>query len=123
MKIAITATQPDLNAPFEPRFGRCAYFIVIDTQTRDWQAMSNPGAESHGGAGTLAAQSVANQGVEAVVSGKFGPNAFAVLEAAGIRAYEAQQGNAETLLDAFLAEDLKEVNAPTSRGMHGGRGR
>ena len=123
MKIAITATQPSLTAPFEPRFGRCAFFIVIDSQTKDWQAVSNPGADSHGGAGTQAAQKIANLGVEAVVSGKFGPNAYAVLQAAGILAYEAQGGTAETLLESFLAEKLNEVKAPTSPGLHSGRGR
>jgi predicted Fe-Mo cluster-binding NifX family protein len=123
MKIAITATQPSLTAPFEPRFGRCAYFVVIDSQTKDWQSVPNPGINSRGGAGTQAAQSVVNLGVEAVISGKFGPNAFAVLQAAGVRTYETQQGTPETLLESFLAEKLSEVKAPTSPGLHSGRGR
>jgi predicted Fe-Mo cluster-binding NifX family protein len=121
MKLAITATQPNLQAPFDPRFGRCAYLIVIDDSDRSWEAFPNPAIDARGGAGTLAAQFVAKQGAEAVISGKFGPNAFEALAAAGIRMFEAQSGGAESLLEAHLAGQLREVAAPTSPGHHGGR--
>jgi predicted Fe-Mo cluster-binding NifX family protein len=121
MKLAITATQANPQAPYDPRFGRCAYFIIIDDGDRSWEALPNPAIDARGGAGTLAAQFVAKQGVEAVVSGKFGPNAFEALQAAGIRMFEARSGNPETLLDAYLAGQLQEVTAPTSPGHHGGR--
>lgn len=121
MKVAITATQPNLQAPFDPRFGRCAYFVVIDEDSRAWQALPNPAIDARGGAGTLAAQFIAKQGAEAVISGKYGPNAFDALAAAGLRMFEAQTGNPETLLEAYLAGQLQEVAAPTSPGHHGGR--
>lgn len=119
MKIAITATKPQFDATFDQRFGRCAYFIVIERDSRAWQSLTNPAAEARGGAGTLAAQFVAQQGVQAVVSGKFGPNAYTALQTAGIRMVEAQGGNVETLLDAFLAGELREVTSPTAAGKHG----
>ena len=33
MKIAVTSTGPALNDSMEARFGRCAYFLVVDTDT------------------------------------------------------------------------------------------
>ncbi len=120
MKLAITGGTPQFETKFERRFGRCAYFIVVDTETRAWEAFPNPAAEARGGAGTQAAQFLANQGVEAVVSGHFGPNAFTALDAASIQMYSAQDGQAETLVDDFLAERLVRVTGSTGPAHHGG---
>ncbi len=84
MKVAITSTGPTLDSPVDPRFGRCAYFIIVDTDTLEYQAIPNPAVNATGGAGTMAAQFVASQGVQAVVTGEVGPNALAALQAAGI---------------------------------------
>lgn len=122
MKLAVTVGTPQIEASLERRFGRCAFFLIVDTETRAWESFPNPAAEARGGAGTQAAQFLANQGVEAVVSGDFGPNAFTALDAAGIRMYTAQEGLAETLVDDFLAENLKKVTGSTGPQRHGGRG-
>jgi len=84
MRVAITSTGPTLDSPVDPRFGRCAYFIIVDTDTMEFQAIPNPAVNATGGAGTMAAQLVASQGVQAVVTGEVGPNALAALQAAGI---------------------------------------
>jgi len=120
MKLAITGGTPQFETPLERRFGRCAYFIIVDTETRAWEAFPNPAAEARGGAGTQAAQFLANQGVEAVVSGDFGPNAFTALDAANIQMYSAQEGQADTLVDDFLAERLVRVTGSTGPAHHGG---
>lgn len=120
MKIAITSSKPDIQAQFEPRFGRCDYFILVNTDDEAWEAFPNPAQESSGGAGTQAGQFLANQGVSAVISGRFGPNAFSVLEAAGILMYEAEGREVQGVLAAFRAGELSEVTSPESRR---GRGR
>ncbi len=120
MKLAITGGIPQIETQLERRFGRCAYFIVVDTETRAWEAFPNPAADARGGAGTQAAQFLANQRVEAVVSGHFGPNAFAALDAASIHMYSAQEGQVETLVDDFLAERLVRVTGSTGPAHHGG---
>ncbi|MBN1119570.1 MAG: NifB/NifX family molybdenum-iron cluster-binding protein [Anaerolineae bacterium] len=118
MKIAISSTDGKLDTPFNPRFGRCEYFIFVDGDTREWEAKANPAASARGGAGPQAAQFLASSGVEAAISGKFGPNAYSSLEAAGIGAYEADSGTPADLLDRFLAGTLKQVNAPTGPKRH-----
>ena len=87
MKIIVTATAPEIEAPVDPRFGRGAYFIVVDSETMQWQAHANQGVDAAGGAGSQAAQFAAQQGVEAIISGDFGPNAYIALAAAEIKMY------------------------------------
>jgi predicted Fe-Mo cluster-binding NifX family protein len=122
MKIAITSSNANIEAQFSPRFGRCANFIIIDTETRAWEAIANPAASAGGGAGPQAVQFIANHGIEAVVSGRYGPNAFSALQAAGIQAFVASSGTVSELLDKFLAGELQSVSAATGPELHG-RGR
>ena len=121
MKLAITVNTPQFEASLERRFGRCAYFLIVDAETRAWESLPNPAADARGGAGTQAAQFLASQGVDAVVSGDFGPNAFTALEAADIRMYSAKEGQAGTLVDDLLAERLERVTASTGPQRHGGQ--
>jgi predicted Fe-Mo cluster-binding NifX family protein len=119
MKILVSAVSPDLDSPIDPRFGRAAYFIVVDTNTWDWQAHPNPATEASGGAGTQAAQYVANYGLRVVVSGDFGPNACNALHAAGIGMYLL--GPSQTVRQAvenYKAGQLTPVGAPTGAGHH-----
>jgi predicted Fe-Mo cluster-binding NifX family protein len=101
MKIAITATQNNLSAPMDGRFGRCAHFILLDTSTGHWQAYPNPAVNAGGGAGTQAAQFLANQSVKVVISGEFGPKASATLQAAGIHMVTASAGKVSDNLEAY----------------------
>ncbi len=120
MKLIVTATAPALEAAVDPRFGRAAYFIVVDADSLQWQAHQNQGVNATGGAGALAAQFAAQQGVQAVISGDFGPNAYLALAAAGIQMYLV--GGSRTVSEAitnFKAGELEPVSAPTGAGHHG----
>ncbi|MGC8878410.1 MAG: NifB/NifX family molybdenum-iron cluster-binding protein [Anaerolineae bacterium] len=122
MRIAITSSGPDLDASFDPRFGRAAYFIVFDEETDTWQSHTNPAMDAPGGAGVQAAQFIANQGVTAVISGDFGPNAYRALSAAGLAMYLAPRGEVPSvrqLLHQYRAGNLEPVAGPTQRGHHG----
>lgn len=119
MKIIITASSPWLDAEFDPRFGRCAYFLFIDTETMQWEAFPNPGINASGGAGTLAAQFVAKQKVATVISGDFGPNASSALEAAGISMYlNKDSATVQEAVKQFVAGELKQANGSTTSGSH-----
>ena len=87
MKIILTAISPSIDSNVDQRFGRGAYFLIVDPDTLEWQAQPNPGVGAPGGAGTLAAQFASNQNVSSVISGDFGPNAYNALQAAGIAMY------------------------------------
>lgn len=75
MKIAISATGPSLDAEVDPRFGRCQYFLIIDPDTMEFEAIDNTNKMASGGAGIASAQAVAQKGVQVVLTGNCGPNA------------------------------------------------
>jgi predicted Fe-Mo cluster-binding NifX family protein len=126
MKIAITTTTASLDSPFDPRFGRAANFVIVDTETEEWEAYSNPALNASGGAGIQAAQFIARYGVQAVISGDFGSKAYSALAAGGIQMFLAPADEALTareLLTRYQMSQLEQVSAPTSPGYHTPRGR
>ncbi len=112
MKIAVTSTGPSLDAPVDYRFGRCAYFIIVDTDTMEFQAIPNPAAAAPGGAGTMAAQFVASQGVSHVITGEVGPNAYPALMAAGVVPVTGATGTVREAVEAFKSGKL-QTGTPT----------
>ena len=49
MKIAISASGPDLSSAVDPRFGRCPYFLFVDPDSMDFEAIENPNISSASG--------------------------------------------------------------------------
>jgi predicted Fe-Mo cluster-binding NifX family protein len=119
MEIIITASSDKVDQPFNPRFGRAEYFILVDTETRESRALANPAMNARGGAGPQAAQFITSHQPAAVISGRFGPKAFSALEAAGIKAYIASSGTVNEVMDQFLAGELTEVGEASGPGLHG----
>ncbi len=109
MKILISSSGPTLDAAFNPRFGRADFFITVDTAGGEWSAQENPGLKSGHGAGIQAAQIASQAGVEAVISGHFGPKAHDTLEAAQIRMFEAHGGSVADVVEQFKSGALHEV--------------
>jgi predicted Fe-Mo cluster-binding NifX family protein len=116
MKIAISSRDGQYNKGFSDRFGRCNYFVIVDSETRSWDALPNPAASTRGGAGTQVVQFLADNGVEAIISGRFGPNAYFALGAAGIQAYRASSGTPEELVDKLIAGELDQASESPGRG-------
>ena len=119
MKLAISSPDGKFDTEFSSRFGRCKYFVFVDTMTRDWEAKPNPAASARGGAGPQAIQFLSNNGVEATITGRYGPSAFTALEAAGMQAYIAAGGTVSEILEEFLAGELEQVTAATGHELHG----
>ena len=112
MKIAVTASGPNLNSPVDPRFGRAACFIIYDTETNTFESVDNTqNLNAAQGAGIQAAETVARQGVQSVITGHCGPKAFRVLSSAGIRIYTGAAGTVETAIREFSAGTLKEIQS------------
>jgi predicted Fe-Mo cluster-binding NifX family protein len=66
MKICVTATANTLNAQIDPRFGRCSYLIIVDSETMQFEAIPNMAAGATGGAGIQAAQTITKKDVKLV---------------------------------------------------------
>jgi predicted Fe-Mo cluster-binding NifX family protein len=123
MKIAISSMGRDLGAQVDLRFGRCQYFALVDPDTMEFEMIDNPGIGAMGGAGVQAAQSVAQKGVSALITGNLGPNAASALSAAGIRVCLVSGGTVRQVTEDFKAGNLKEVSGPTVPSHSGMAGR
>ncbi|MBS7653317.1 NifB/NifX family molybdenum-iron cluster-binding protein [Candidatus Bathyarchaeota archaeon] len=124
MKICISADSGSLEANVDPRFGRCPYFLIVELEDMGFEAIGNPALAAAGGAGIQAAQVLKERGVEVVITGNVGPNAFQALSAAGIRVITGVYGTVREAIERYRRGELMEVGAPTVYGQYGmGRGR
>jgi predicted Fe-Mo cluster-binding NifX family protein len=129
MKICITSTGPGLDSEMDPRFGRCQYFIFADPESLELEVIENPNLGASGGAGIQSAQLVANRGVEAVITGQVGPNAYSTLQAGKVRIITGIAGKVRDLLEKYKKGELtSSVQGPTVQahfgmGKSGGMGR
>jgi predicted Fe-Mo cluster-binding NifX family protein len=126
MKIAISSQGETLDAPASPVFGRCPTYLFVELETMEFKALPNPAVSQGGGAGIQAAQFVVNQGATAILSGNLGPNAFDVLQAAGVPGYLVPEGTVRQAVEAYKAGQLQPMAGPNV-GAHaamrgGGRG-
>jgi len=107
MKIAVTSKGTDLDAQVDPRFGRAAYILVIDTDTLDVEALDNKeNVNAFKGAGIQAASMVSDKGAEALLTGFCGPNAFKTLDAAKIKVANDVSGSVRDAVKAYIAGDV-----------------
>jgi len=131
MKVCISAVSDNLDAQLDPRFGRCQYLVIVDTETMEFEAIPNTSASAPGGAGVQTAQTVANKGVKAVITGNVGPNAYRVLSSAGIEIIPGASGTVREVIEKFKRGQLRKTTTdpttPTGFGTHlgvgGGMGR
>ena len=116
LKVCLSSTANNLDAQLDPRFGRCAYLLIVDTETFQFEAIPNMAAGATGGAGIQAAQTIANKGAKAVLTGNVGPNAFKALSAAGIEIMTDASGSIREVLEKFKSGKLRKTVAPTVMG-------
>ena len=119
MKICVTSESTCLDAKVDPRFGRCKYFMIIETDTFAFEALAHPNLESMGGAGIQSAQFVAAKQVQAVLTGNVGPNAFQTLQAAGIEVFTGASGTVKETVEQYKKGKFTAVSNP-SVGSHAG---
>ncbi len=103
MKIAITSQGTNLDAQVDPRFGRAAYILVVDSETFAFEVLDNKeNANALKGAGIQAGTMVNNKGAEVLLTGFCGPNAFKVLNAANIGVANDASGSVKEAVTAYL---------------------
>jgi len=125
MKIAVSAIAPTLDAEVDPRFGRCQYFVIVDPQTMEFEALQNSSAMASGGAGISTAQMVANKGVQVILTGNCGPNAYRTLSAAGLQVITGATGKIRNVVQAYKDgkfQPIVQANVDSHYGMGSGSG-
>lgn len=122
MKICVTAGASGLDAPMDPRFGRCPFFVIVDTDSMSENSVANSNVNATSGAGIQAAQEISKQGAVALVTGNVGPNAMQTLSAAGIEVYQYQgAGSVREVVEKFKRGELTKI-ADASVPAHAGTG-
>jgi predicted Fe-Mo cluster-binding NifX family protein len=119
MKICVTATANSLDAQIDPRFGRCSYLVIVDSETMQFEAIPNMAADASGGAGIQAAQTIANKGVKLLITGNVGPKAFQALASAGIEVATGAFGTVRDAVEKFKRGELRKTDAPSVGGHFG----
>ena len=136
MKIAVSSSGKDLDSQVDPRFGRCAYFVIMETDDMGFEAFNNENIALGGGAGIQSAQFVASKGAKAVITGNVGPNAVQTLSAAGVETFVGQSGTVRESIVRYTKGEINSTSTPNvadhygmgsgagmGRGMGMGRGR
>ena len=113
MKICVTSQGDNLEAGVDPRFGRCQYFIMVDSDSLEFEAVKNPNIDSMGGAGIQSGQFMVNKDVKVVLTGNVGPNAFQTLKAAGIKVFTGASGTVKEAVDKYKKGELKSTDDPS----------
>jgi len=111
--VCVTSEGNNLEANVDARFGRCQYFIFVDTDTFEFEAVENPNISGMGGVGVQSAQLMVDKNVNAVLTGNVGPNAFAALQAAGIAMITGVSGIVKDVMNKYKEGKLKSVDKPT----------
>jgi predicted Fe-Mo cluster-binding NifX family protein len=107
MKICVTSTGPTMDASVDPRFGRCQYFVFVDSETMEYEAIPNPSIGASSGAGIQAAQTVADKGAGVVITGQVGPNAIETLGATNISIVTGASGTVNDAIEQYKSGRLQ----------------
>ncbi|HPC96037.1 MAG TPA: NifB/NifX family molybdenum-iron cluster-binding protein [Sedimentisphaerales bacterium] len=119
MKIAVTSTGRTMDAQVDPRFGRAACFLIVDTETMKFQVIENSSGDAGGGAGISAAKTVIDAGAKAVLTGNCGPNAERTLRAGNVRLYTGVTGTVAEAVEQLKAGRLTEATGPNVQSHSG----
>ena len=112
MKIAVSSSGQGLDSQVDPRFGRCACFVIVETNDMSFETFDNESIALGGGAGIQAAQFVASKGAGAVITGNCGPNAVQTLSASHVEVFVGQSGTVREAVERYKTGDIKPTSTP-----------
>jgi predicted Fe-Mo cluster-binding NifX family protein len=117
MKIAVTSTGQELDSPMDPRFGRAAYILLVDSDTMKYEVLDNAeNVSAFKGAGIQAAVMISDKKANVLLTGYCGPNAFKTLDAAQIKVGGDVSGTVREAVDAYVKGKVSLVSKPNTEG-------
>ncbi len=121
MKICITSKGDNLASDVDPRFGRAKYFIIKEADKDEFEAVENQNINGMGGVGVQTGGFMSDREVDVVITGNVGPNAFEVLNAAGIKVITGAKGTVLSALEDYNGGKISETSGPTAESHHGSK--
>ncbi len=120
MKVVVTTKGAGQESELDPRFGRAAGFVLVDTESGETRSVDNSeGVQAAQGAGIKAAEIVSRLGAESIITGHCGPKAFRALHAAGIEVYTCTSGTVAEAVALLKTGELKRSQGPDVGGHWG----
>jgi len=117
MRIAITSTGKELDSNLDPRFGRAAYFIIVDPETTVFEVVENSqNLNLPQGAGIQAGKTIGDHHVDALITGHCGPKAFKVLQKAGVKIMTGARGKVADAINQFKEGQLETASEADMEG-------
>jgi predicted Fe-Mo cluster-binding NifX family protein len=113
MKVAVSAKGKTLRSHVDDRFGRCSFFVMVDTESMGFDAIENPGLKERDAAGVQASRILMGRGVDAVVVKNIGHNALVTLDGAGIKVYIGAAGTVANAIRKLKRGELTPAERPT----------
>ena len=129
MKIAVSSTGQSLQDPLDPRLGRCAGFVVYDSNSQTSSFLSNSQQQNlPGGAGIQTAKMIANAGADVLITGQIGPKAMDALSQTQIQVFSSSAGTVQEAIDAWQRNELQPLSTGIGQsgaglGLGGGGGK
>ncbi len=105
-KIAVSSSGKDLDALIAPLFGKCAYFIIVDTEDMSFETFDNESIALSEDAGVQAARFVASKGADVVIATNCGPKAVRALSEAGVKLVVGLIGTVRQAIDNYKTGKL-----------------
>jgi len=122
MKVAVPVDDKNMETSVCMSFGRAPYFMIYDTDTKEHSFLDNSAADSPGGAGIKAAQTIVDHRVDVLLTPRCGENAAGVIKAAGIDLYKTEPQSAIDNINALVIGKLSSLN-DIHPGFHSRKGR
>jgi len=117
MRIAVTSTGKDLSSDMDPRFGRAAYFIIVDPDTMSFEVVENfQNLNLPRGAGIQAGKTIVDNHVDVLITGNCGPKAFMVLNHAGVKIMTGAKGKVSDAILQYKNSELKALKDANVEG-------
>lgn len=117
MRIAISSAGKQLESNLDPRFGRAAYFIFVDAETMDFEAVENTqNLNLPQGAGIQAGKTIVDHHADALITGHCGPKAIKVLQSAGVKILTGADGRVADVIEQFKKGELSVASAADVEG-------
>jgi predicted Fe-Mo cluster-binding NifX family protein len=117
MRIAVTSTGKELISDMDPRFGRAKYFVIVDSETLEYEVAENKqNLNLPQGAGIQAAKTIVDQKVDVLISGNCGPKAFQVLNAGGVIVVTGAHGRVIDAVTQYKSGKLETTDGPNVEG-------
>jgi predicted Fe-Mo cluster-binding NifX family protein len=119
MKLLITSRGKFMDSMVDPRFGRCRFFVIMETNGMKMEAFANRNTVLKRGAGVKAAEFAVSKEVRSALTGTIGPYAFRILKNAGIKVFTGISGTIADAASDFNKKELKVIKAPSVRAKFG----